>query len=279
VLDDFLRSHPDVRVVNQTTRTDGEPYKSLGDVRNASLQHADGDIYICWDDDDLFMPWHISKCMEGLDAHPTKAWKPNVSYFSRDGGSSFQGLMGNSMEASFVVNMNHVKAHGFSTKRSGAEHVDGGWLSETNFVEKFVSPFESYGYIWGDERCPHKTSGNIGDDNNFENHKSDSADFGDKPLSIFPINILDKFFKSALDVWENPSTHEGMSGEHSTVTPEDVEKLRGMMRNVYHRHMVSFPDFLQLKDDVEEEGGEVSEIEAIKATLAQLQKTLAALTG
>ena len=242
VLDEFLMSHPDIKVVNQTHKSDGTPYKSLGCVRNASLEHAEGDIYICWDDDDLFMPWHITQAMSHWSKAPVVAWKPDVSYWSQDGGKSFLGLMGNAMEASFVVGMKHMKQYGFSTERSGAEHVDGGWLDKTDALVENISPFESYGYIWGDKRAGHKTSGHIGDVGNFENHKNASVDFGDEPLSICSVHMFDKFFKSAIAMWDKPSLYEGINTQ---VTASQVEDLKGLMRGVYNRHSATVPDFLQ----------------------------------
>ena len=242
ILDEFLMSHPDSKVVNQTHKSDGTPYKSLGCVRNASLEHAEGDIYICWDDDDLFMPWHITQAMSHWSKAPVVAWKPDVSYWSQDGGKSFLGLMGNSMEASFVVGMKHMKQYGFSTGRSGAEHVDGGWLDKTDALIENVSPFESYGYIWGDKRAGHKTSGHIGDGNNFENHKNASDDFGNEPLSICSVHMFDKFFKSAIAMWENPTLYEGINTQ---VTVSQVEELKGLMRDYYLRHAVELPEFLR----------------------------------
>ena len=239
---DFLRSHPDIKIVNQQHKFNGQPYQSLGDVRNASLEHAEGDIYICWDDDDLFMPWHISQAMAHYNAAPVKAWKPDVSYFSQDGGESYQGLMGNAMEASFVVSMKHIKTHGFSTGRSGAEHVDGGWLDKCEPLVENVSPFESYGYIWGDQRCGHKTSGHINDESNFDNHKTASDDFGSEPLSVLSPHLFDKFFKSSLAVWDNPSAYDGMDVQ---VTVQSVRELKDLMRSYYLRNTVEVPDFLR----------------------------------
>ena len=243
VLSPGLSSRGDITVVNQNKKADGTDFTCLGDVRNASLDHAEGDLYICWDDDDLFMPWHISQCVKWYanTERDVLAWKPDVSYVSVNGGTSFKGVMGNSMEASFVVEMQNLKRIGFSTDRSGAEHVDGGWLSETKTADHDISPFESYGYVWGDERAPHKTSGHINDDNNFETHKDRSADFGDKPLEPKPLTIFDKFFEAALAVWDNPEQHE--LSNHSA-SPSDVNKLREMMRSFYNRFFLPIPEFL-----------------------------------
>ena len=239
--DEFLRDHSEVTIINQSCKENGQPFSCLGDVRNEALNHADGDIYICWDDDDLFLPWHISQGVEHLLKCGKIAWKPDVSYWSRKGGDVFKGMMGNSMEASFLVGMDHIKSLGFSTKRSGAEHVDGGWLDRTEFVAESISPFESYGYVWGDPRAPHKTSGHIGDENNFENHKNQSRDFGEEPLSAASITIIDKFFKGILDVWNNQETKE-MNG-HSATEPQ-IGALVARMRNFYERFLLPTPAFV-----------------------------------
>lgn len=241
VLDDSLSYRGDIRVVNQTTKSNGEDYASLGDVRNSSLEHADGDLYICWDDDDLFMPWHISQAVENYIQCDELAWKPDVSYMSTNGGNSFKGIVGNSMEASFVVDMTQIKKCGFSTNKSGAEHVDGGWLSQTSWRQQDVSPFESYGYIWGDTRAPHKTSGTINDEGNFENHKLRSDDFGSEPLKAAPFSVMEKFFRSALAVWHNPKEYE--MSEHSA-TSLKVRELATKIRQTYYRLMSPVPDDL-----------------------------------
>ena len=49
-------------------------------------------------------------------------------------------------------------------------------------------------------RGPHKTSGASDNENNFENHKNESQDFGNEPLKAAPFSIMEKFFKAILDV-------------------------------------------------------------------------------
>jgi len=250
VPDEFLRNHSDITIINQSRQENGDPFSCLGDVRNAALKHAEGDIYICWDDDDLFLPWHISQGVEHLLKCGKVAWKPDVSYWSIDGGKTFKGMMGNSMEASFLVGMAHIKSLGFSTKRSGAEHVDGGWLDKTDFIAESISPFESYGYVWGDERAPHKTSGHIGEEENFENHKKGSQDFGEGPLSMAPLTIMDNFFQAILDVWHNQREKEM---NNHTASKRKIGILTGMMRNFYERLMVPTPAFVEPIEKVVEE--------------------------
>ena len=105
------------------------------------------------------------------------------------------------MEASILCDLNFVQEHGFSTTKSGGEHVFGGWLDrlkkENQITIEEVTP--SYGYIWGDGLS--KTSGQIDNPNNFENHKKASQDFGDgSPLLPVPMTDLLPMMSRAKEV-------------------------------------------------------------------------------
>ena len=83
-----------------------------------------------------------------------------------DGGKSFKFAQ-NAMEASILCDLNFICEHGFSTTKSGGEHVFGGWLDrlkkEDQLTIEDVTP--SYAYVWGDGLS--KTSGNIDHPDNF----------------------------------------------------------------------------------------------------------------
>mgnify|MGYP003649244899 CR=1 FL=1 len=202
VLGESLAFDSRINLVNQATKANGEPFTSLGEVRTAALNHAGGSLFVCWDDDDLFLPHHLSQSVERWKAAGTFAWKPRLSLFSMDGGKTYK-LAGNAMEASIIVNLDFIREHGFSTKQSGAEHVQGGWLdvakSQNQLTIEDVTPLESYGYVWGDGLS--KTSGNIDHPNNFENHKLASQDFGAGiPLEPIAMADLDPMFQAARKV-------------------------------------------------------------------------------
>ena len=40
-----------------------ERYPTLGDKRNASVELAQGEYIAVWDDDDAYLPWHLSACV------------------------------------------------------------------------------------------------------------------------------------------------------------------------------------------------------------------------
>ena len=54
---------PNVRLVTTPHR-----FRTLGEKRNASaaLASPDADAYCVWDDDDIYLPWHIQSCVTAL---------------------------------------------------------------------------------------------------------------------------------------------------------------------------------------------------------------------
>ena len=156
VLDDELQDRG-IRVVNKQTNSDGSPFSSLGQVRQGAISYGEGDAWICWDDDDLFLPYHISQSLDRWLRSGTLGWKPKHSLFSGNGGETFK-FAGNAMDK----------------------------LREQNQLTiEEIRP--SYAYVWGDGLS--KTSGNIDAPDNFENHKEQSQDFGDGPLT--PVEFKD----------------------------------------------------------------------------------------
>lgn len=63
---------PGVSVINDAT------HRTLGDCRNALLQHATGSICCCWNDDDVYLPWHLTECVTMIASNlayaPMKFW-------------------------------------------------------------------------------------------------------------------------------------------------------------------------------------------------------------
>src|ERR1017187_1631779 len=67
--------HPKVRVVNETP-----PPGSLRYLKQRMLALADpsADFIHFWDDDDLYLPWHLEDCLTHIRDH--FAWKPATSW-------------------------------------------------------------------------------------------------------------------------------------------------------------------------------------------------------
>lgn len=175
-----------IRLINQTCDTkNGLPYASLGMVRHDAAEHVTGEAYVCWDDDDLYLPWHLSQGVANLRLCGRGAWMPAQSYFTDDGGQTFRRAR-NAFEASVLVRTDYLFRYGFDTSKSGAEHlswriamVADGQLSENDEV----TPFESYAYVWGE--AGHKISSEIDRPDNFERHQAHSTDFG-SGAELFP---------------------------------------------------------------------------------------------
>lgn len=203
---DVRLSHKGIRIVNQRTIHGTDiPYSNVGQVRRDVVKLALGEYMGFWDDDDYYLPWHISQGIDYILKTGKKAYKPAQSYWSEDGGNTFT-LARNAMEASVIVNTESVRIYGFADS-NGGEHVT--WMrslideKQLN-EENEVTPFESYAYVWGDEIASHKQSGFINDPNNFENHKKASTDFGVRPLSLYsPLRIKLFFLKIINTVNDN----------------------------------------------------------------------------
>ena len=58
---EYTSQHPGVRVINHPVR-----FASLGEKRNAAIEQAQGDLIAIWDDDDIYLPWRLSYCVERM---------------------------------------------------------------------------------------------------------------------------------------------------------------------------------------------------------------------
>jgi glycosyltransferase involved in cell wall biosynthesis len=185
-----LESDLPIKIINnQISYITGKPYTSIGQVRADALTHATGDLYVCWDDDDLYAPYHLSQSIERYNACGKKAWKPRASLYTSDAGLTFS-KMENNMEASIIVDIACVE---FGLDKTGDEHIR--WLDKLR-DEKQIEEMEyvkpSYCYFWGDGL--HKQSGNIKSPNNFEEHKAAEQDFGDRKLRMIDVSEFHKIW-------------------------------------------------------------------------------------
>lgn len=82
-------NHPQVRVINASYR-----FPTLGEKLHWMLEQAQGE-YICrWDDDDISLPWRLSKSVAMLNGG--KEWRPeNHWYFPKGGPMSQTKYPGN----------------------------------------------------------------------------------------------------------------------------------------------------------------------------------------
>jgi hypothetical protein len=193
-----LSKGKDVVLMNRPTDLEtGEPYNNLGAIYRDALSFVPDhiDIVIFWDDDDLFLPNHITSGVEGVLRAREQgkiAYKPAQSYYRHAGGIQ---LMSNTLEPSFFVPLAHLREHGFhqSTSDQHLKWVDPLVYGENVLVDDKGKP--TLIYNWGDVEIPtFKTSGNAGNPNNFTNYRNFSTDHGDQVITPWSTERIQKYY-------------------------------------------------------------------------------------
>lgn len=187
----------DITIVNCNIDYEtGKPYTNVGAIRRDALTHATGDYYICWDDDDIFLPWFIEQGMDFIKDTESFSFKPEQSFFFS--GDNLRLVM-NTMEASIISCIKKVREYGFLLE-TGSEGL--GWYTkmrdkgELNEHHKQYVP--SYCFNWNDGEemnAGHKQSGDINNPNNFENHKLRSLDMAKEPVQAYTSDEFDSTYK------------------------------------------------------------------------------------
>lgn len=181
--------------VNYLTKED---YTNIGDIRRDSLSHASGIYYICWDDDDVFLPWNVRQCVDGLQANSGAwAWKPERSMMWPSGQDP--KICGNVMEASIIARLDKIRQYGFVAHQGGGEHLD--WIQKFTTQHKFhieKNSIPGYSFNWADQgkMRGHKQSGTIDRADNFEYHKKNTTDHAKRPVEIFGAEEVNKIYQT-----------------------------------------------------------------------------------
>jgi hypothetical protein len=155
------------------------PYTNLGAIYRDAITHIpqDTDVIIFWDDDDLFLPNHITEGVAGLIRGGKEGYKPKYSYFRSSSGIT---KLENTLEPSIFVKANVILNNGFNETTS-TQHLK--WVDYLVYNNQiFVDPtgIPTLIYNWGDTDIPtFKTSGNQENPENFNNYKRLSKDHGD----------------------------------------------------------------------------------------------------
>lgn len=192
-----------IKIINNNTDyLTNKPYNNIGDIRRDSLKHANGEYYICWDDDDIFLPWNIRQCMDGLNRHQQFwSWKPHRSMFWKSGQDP--EIAGNVMEASIISRLDKILEFGFDPHQGGGEHLS--WEGAFRDHKKIFfdgNSIPGYCFNWSDQGVirGHKQSGTYGREDNFEYHKKETKDYAKRPLSIFDQNKIKDIYNIHINV-------------------------------------------------------------------------------
>ncbi len=134
--------HPRVRIVNEAP-----PAGSLRYIKQRMLELADpsADLIHWWDDDDLYLPWHLEDCLRHIGDNV--AWKPASSWISRENVNFSRER--NWLEGSWIFRADYAKASPVDTHPEWLEHpiypqtVEAGLLATTELEGR-----TSYIYRW-----------------------------------------------------------------------------------------------------------------------------------
>jgi hypothetical protein len=135
--------HPRVRVVNEAP-----PAGSLRYIRHRMHELADpnAEFIHWWDDDDLYLPWHLEECLEHIGK--SVAWKPASSWMSVVNVEYSRHA--NTFEGSWVFSADYLKSALLDTHPTYTDHPvilqtqEAGLLAMTEFGDR-----TSYIYRWG----------------------------------------------------------------------------------------------------------------------------------
>jgi len=179
-----------IKVINNNTDyLTRKPYSNMGAIRRDSLSHASGQFYICWDDDDIFLPWNNQQCIDNILNSHFWAWKPYSSMAQI--GNNPPHISCNVMEASIISRIDKIREFGFKDHLGGGEHLS--WVKNFEDLKKIKvdkNSIPAYSFNWSDtpEVGGHKNSGTIKNKNNFNIHKKGCTDKHTRPIEIVDVS-------------------------------------------------------------------------------------------
>lgn len=201
-----------ILVNNPIDKQTNERYNNLGAIYRDALSYVskDAELITHMDDDDIFLPNHISEGVKGfLRAKEAKryvnnevvggyeAYKPEQSWFRHANGIE---KMGNNLEPSIFVDVNYIRKYGYKQTTTDQHFGWFGPLLENNelYIDK-TGP-STLIYNWGDMNIPtFKTSGNSGNPDNFMNYRIFSQDHGDKVITPLSRAKLEEYYSQVYD--------------------------------------------------------------------------------
>jgi hypothetical protein len=196
ILGESLQGY-DIKVINNNSDyITGKDYTNVGAIRRDSLAQATGEYYICWDDDDIFLPWNNKQCFDGINGADLWAWKPEYSMWKSGGVIKYAK---NSMEASVISRVVKIRELGFQEHLGGGEHLQ--WMDACRNAGKILEDpkgIPAYSFNWSDppEIAGHKQSGTIDHEDNFNLHKKGCTDIHTRPLEAIDVSsVIEEYFE------------------------------------------------------------------------------------
>ena len=187
-LHESLRNRRDIRLINA-----GE-FTNIKDVYNSAVRFCRGEYTAIWDDDDFYLPWHLSTAVKYLDENPdAQAFKPFWQHHWHQNKDYVETILpiANSCEGSNVVRTNLLKEVGFGDEGMGDQHPHPRWQ---HHVKQWALANEneiSYAYVWNG---PQHMQGHL--TQGFESFSEKNTDYGnqyEQMIAVDPRPDYEKF--------------------------------------------------------------------------------------
>jgi|LakMenEpi03Aug12_release.lakeMendotaPanAssembly.Ray.scaffolds.fasta_scaffold212374_4 glycosyltransferase involved in cell wall biosynthesis len=209
VLDDSFSYEDLLRIKIFNSNIDlntGKPYKSTGAIRRDGVARSTGEYYITWDDDDIFLPWNIQQCYDGLVRTGKRAWKPKKSIMW---WADAPKLEFNVLEATAMMYI----AEATFDENSGPEGMS--WyqrLINNNQISEDEDGIPGYCYYWKDpvEIGGHKQGNalDINKPNNFELHMSRCVDHATRAFTKRNLSYYDDIISRMKFIFDDISKNK-----------------------------------------------------------------------
>lgn len=179
---------PFIEVINRE-----EWIPTLGRKRQALLLLAKSSVLAHWDDDDVYLPWHLSQCVNRLRDSGKGFVKPRRSLFLTGIGnhSSLRGPMANNFEGSIVFRKEAaIRYGGYTPDASGQTMPMLNKAGKAKDYEKFdPEPGPSYIYRWAEGLFHISGGGN--EEGSSEKFRQRNYDFGEGKGDLTPRDVGD----------------------------------------------------------------------------------------
>lgn len=172
-----------ILINNYISKKTGKPYTQLGDIYNDILSVIDilnPEVVSLFEDDDLYLPNHVSEGVKGLQKGGKNGYKPQKSWFIDTVGMRLQE---NVMEPSVFLKYSYIKERGYGSGTADA-HLH--WYGDLRANDDlFVDPegYPTFLYDWSNRIPAYKVSGDPVNPENFENCTKHSQDIGSGVLT------------------------------------------------------------------------------------------------
>lgn len=206
----LIFNHPQVTILNLKS----EDVPTLRHVKMVGIQKSNGKYIHFWDNDDLYLPWHLTDCVEGIKNTDKPAWKPKDVWISLRNKEYHR--TSNLCEGTWIFDRTKISLDEYYTKHS--EYADppfywdiliGGELEESLF-----GALTSYVYRWATGDAHHSLienpkTGNYIDDYSVvaTNYRKRFSDFGDGKSSM-KVTDLKKYWKDIIEQCVHPPESE-----------------------------------------------------------------------